>query len=139
MFQDLLNGYFTVESISSASTQIFIVALLTQYIKSFLQASNVKDKWFPIVGLAVGEVTQVLLFFALQGITLDSFCLGSFHGLFYGSLGIAAFDISKAIKEVTLPKDTQNKLEETKALETAKIEDKNSRKEQQEFENWAHH
>ena len=123
MFQDLLNGYFTVESISGASTQIFIVALLTQYIKSFLQASNVKDKWFPIVGLAVGVVTQVLLFFALQGITLDSFCLGSFHGLFYGSLGIAAFDISKAIKEVTLPKDTQNKLEETKALETAKIED----------------
>ena len=124
MFQDLLNGYFTVESISGASTQIFIVALLTQYIKSFLQASNVKDKWFPIVGLAVGVVTQVLLFFALQGITLDSFCLGSFHGLFYGSLGIAAFDISKAIKEVTLPKDTQNKSEETKALETAKIEDK---------------
>lgn len=123
MFQDLLNGYFTAESISGASTQIFIVALLTQYIKSFLQASNVKDKWFPIVGLVVGEVTQVLLFFALQGITLDSFCLGSFHGLFYGSLGIAAFDISKAIKEVTLPKDTQNKLEETKALETAKIED----------------
>lgn len=123
MFQDLLNGYFTVESISGASTQIFIVALLTQYIKSFLQASNVKDKWFPIVGLAVGVVTQVLLFFALQGITLDSFCLGSFHGLFYGSLGIAAFDISKAIKEVTLPKDTQNNLEETKALETAKIED----------------
>lgn len=123
MFQDLLNGYFTVESISGASTQIFIVALLTQYIKSFLQASNVKDKWFPIVGLTVGVVTQVLLFFALQGITLDSFCLGSFHGLFYGSLGIAAFDISKAIKEVTLPKDTQNNLEETKALETAKIED----------------
>lgn len=133
MFQDLLNGYFTVESISGASTQIFIVALLTQYIKSFLQASNVKDKWFPIVGLAVGVVTQVLLFFALQGITLDSFCLGSFHGLFYGSLGIAAFDISKAIKEVTLPKDTQNKLEETKALEQAEIE------EQKEFENWAHH
>lgn len=123
MFQDLLNGYFTVESISGASTQIFIVALLTQYIKSFLQASNVKDKWFPIVGLAVGVVTQVLLFFALQGITLDSFCLGSFHGLFYGSLGIAAFDISKAIKEVTLPKGMQNNLEETKALETAKIED----------------
>lgn len=133
MFQDLLNGYFTVESISGASTQIFIVALLTQYIKSFLQASNVKDKWFPIVGLTVGVVTQVLLFFALQGITLDSFCLGSFHGLFYGSLGIAAFDISKAIKEVTLPKDTQNTLAETKALEQAEIE------EQKEFENWARH
>lgn len=132
MLQDLLNGYFTVESISGASTQIFIVALLTQYIKSFLQASNVKDKWFPFVGLVVGEVTQVLLFFALQGITLDSFCLGSFNGLFYGSLGIAAFDISKAIKEVTVPKGTAkedetepnkeaNKEESTKEIEIEKV------------------
>lgn len=138
MLQDLLNGYFTPEAISSASVQIMIVAIITQYIKNFLQASKIDDKWFPFVGIAVGIVTQLIFFFGMYEITRVNLLLALFHGVLYGSLGLASFDIAKAIKQVTVPKktDTEDETESnegTKALEQAKI------KEQQEFENRAHH
>lgn len=125
MLQDLLNGYFTVEAISSASVQIMIVAIITQYIKNFLQASKVDNKWFPLVGVAVGIVTQLIIFFGIYEITRVNLILALFHGFLYGSLGLASFDIAKAIKQVTVPKKTEDETEEMK--------------EQQEFENWAHH
>lgn len=147
MLQDLLNGYFTAEAISSASVQIMVVAIITQYIKNFLRESKVDDKWFPFVGIAVGIVTQLIIFFGIYEITRVNLILALFHGFLYGSLGLAAFDISKAIKQVTVPKKTDtedetepNKEESTKEIEKVIIEDKNSRnEEQQEFENWAHH
>lgn len=151
MLQDLLNGYFTAEAISSASVQIMVVAIITQYIKNFLRASKVDDKWFPLVGIAVGIVTQLIFFFGMYEITRVNLLLALFHGVLYGSLGLASFDIAKAIKQVTVPKKADkedetepnkeaDKEESTKEIKKVIIEDKNSRnEEQQEFENWAHH
>lgn len=120
MLQDLLNGYFTVEAISSASVQIMIVAIITQYIKNFLQASKVDDKWFPLVGVAVGIVTQLIIFFGIYEITRVNLILALFHGFLYGSLGLASFDIAKAIKQVTVPKkaDKEDETEPNKEEST---------------------
>ena len=140
MLQDLLNGYFTAEAISSASVQIMVVAIITQYIKNFLQASKVDDKWFPFIGIAVGIVTQLIIFFGIYEITRVNLILALFHGFLYGSLGLAAFDISKAIKQVTVPKKA-DKEDETEPNKEADKEEstKEIEKEQREFENWAHH
>lgn len=132
MLQDLLNGYFTAEAISSASVQIMVVAIITQYIKNFLQASKVDDKWFPFVGIAVGIVTQLIFFFGMYEITRVNLLLALFHGVLYGSLGLASFDIAKAIKQVTVPKGTAkedetepnkeaDKEESTKEIEIEKV------------------
>ena len=132
MLQDLLNGYFTAEAISSASVQIMIVAIITQYIKNFLQASKVDDKWFPFVGIAVGIVTQLIFFFGMYEITRVNLLLALFHGVLYGSLGLASFDIAKAIKQVTVPKKADkedetepnkeaDKEESTKEIEIEKV------------------
>ncbi len=132
MLQDLLNGYFTPEAISSASVQIMIVAIITQYIKNFLQASKVDDKWFPFVGIAVGIVTQLIFFFGMYEITRVNLLLALFHGVLYGSLGLASFDIAKAIKQVTVPKkadkedETEPNKETDKEESTKEIEKENN-------------
>ena len=125
MLQELLNGSFTAEAISSASVQIIIVALITQYIKNFLQACKVDNKWFPFVGIAVGIVTQLIIFFGIYEITRVNLILALFHGFLYGSLGLASFDIAKAIKQITVPKETDepNK-EDAQGMETVKIVEK---------------
>lgn len=135
MLQDLLNGSFTAEAISSASVQIMIVAIITQYIKNFLQASKINNKWFPFVGIAVGIVTQLIIFFGMYEITRVNLTLALFHGFLYGSLGLASFDIAKAIKQVTVPEEADtkdetepnkeaDKEESTKEIEIEKVIEK---------------
>lgn len=134
MLQDLLNGYFTAEAISSASVQIMIVAIITQYIKNFLQASKVDDKWFPFVGIAVGIVTQLIFFFGMYEITRVNLLLALFHGVLYGSLGLAAFDVAKAIKQVTVPKKTDTE-DETEPNKEADKEESTKEIEKEQKEN----
>ena len=130
MLQDLLNGYFTVEAISSVAVQIVIVTILTQLLKNIVKG-KVRDCWFPVLGIAVGIVTQLIIFLGICEIDRYNFTQALFHGTLFGVIGCGTYDIGDAIDTITsqLPligrkKDTQNK---------AEIE------EQQEFENWAHH
>ena len=139
MLQDLLNGYFTVEAISSVAVQIVIVTILTQLLKNIVKG-KVRDCWFPVLGIAVGIVTQLIIFLGICEIDRYNFIQALFHGTLFGVIGCGTYDIGDAIDTITsqLPligrkKDTQNKLEEIKTLEKTEIE------EQQEFENWAHH
>lgn len=129
MLQDLLNGRFTVEAISSVAVQIVIVTILTQLIKNIVQ-DKVRDCWFPVIGIAVGIGTQMIIFLGIDGIDRYNIILALFHGTAYGVIGCGTYDISDAIDTITSrfsllgrKKDTQNRLEETKALETVKIED----------------
>lgn len=139
MLQDLLNGRFTVEAISSVTVQIVMVTILTQLLKNIVQ-DKVRDCWFPVLGIAVGIVTQMIIFLGICEIDRYNFTQALFHGTLFGVIGCGTYDISDAIDTITSrfsllgrKKDTQNKLEETKALEQAEI------KEQQEFEDWARH
>ena len=92
---------------------------------------KVRDCWFPVLGIAVGIVTQLIIFLGICEIDRYNFIQALFHGTLFGVIGCGTYDIGDAIDTITsqLPligrkKDTQNK---------AEIE------EQQEFENWAHH
>lgn len=129
MLQDLLNGRFTVEAIGSVTVQIVMVTILTQLLKNIVQ-DKVRDCWFPVLGIAVGIVTQMIIFLGIYEIDRYNFTQALFHGTLFGVIGCGTYDISDAIDTITSrfpwigrKKDTQNKLEETKALETAKIED----------------
>lgn len=101
MLQDLLNGHFTLEAISSVSVQITIVAILTQFIKNILETKGIPDCWFPIVGIGVGIVTQVIVFIGIYGLTSDNVILSLFHGTVYGAATCGTYDVGAAISAIT--------------------------------------
>ena len=75
-------------------------------------------------------VTQLIIFFGIYEITRVNLILALFHGFLYGSLGLASFDIAKAIKQVTVPKETDEEdkaepnKEDIQEMEAVKIIDK---------------
>lgn len=87
----------SVDEMSSAIVQIAIITALTQVAKGLLEGWNVNERWFPVAGLVIGNVTQLILIWGTVGVDKVNIVTALVHGTVFGLLSCGTFDNLKAI------------------------------------------
>ena len=87
----------SVDEMSSAIVQIAIITALTQVAKGLLEGWNVNERWIPVAGLVIGNVTQLILIWGTVGLDKVNIVTALVHGTVFGLLSCGTFDNLKAI------------------------------------------